>query len=94
MARRKYLTTAELQDIADNWSFDEDDHERASAIESVICLPPDNTAGDSDCETIDEDKISTNITCDESPLDEIAGIIFHCIPFVFVAIYVCAYRHN
>ncbi|KAK9751394.1 Transposase IS4 [Popillia japonica] len=75
MARRKYLTTAELQDIADNWSFDEDDHERASAIESVICLPPDNTAGDSDCETIDKDKISTNITCDESPLDEIAGTI-------------------
>ncbi|KAK9703831.1 hypothetical protein QE152_g29089 [Popillia japonica] len=48
---------------------------RASAIKSVICLPPDNTADDSDYQAIDEDKISTNITCDESPLDEIAGTI-------------------
>lgn len=83
MSRREYLTNAELQDIIDNWSDDEHDHERASAIESVICLPPDNISGDSDCEAIDEDKISTNITGDDSPLDEIAGIILRCVPFIF-----------
>lgn len=79
MSCREYLTNAELQDIIDNWSDDECDHpdERASAIETVICLPHDNNAGDSDCETIDDDKISTNIFSDESPLTEIAGIIFH-----------------
>lgn len=52
------------------------ENEKASAIGSVICLPPDNTPGESDCEMIDDDEISTNITYDVSPLTEIAGIIF------------------
>lgn len=78
MSCRNYITNAELQDIIDNWSDDDTEHAdvRASAIESVICLPPDNTVGDSDCEGIDDDKISTNIITDESPLNEVAGIIF------------------
>lgn len=81
MSRRNYLQTAELQDIIDNWSDDDDSEEKASAIECVVCLPPDNT-GDSDCEAIDDDKISTNVISDESPLTEIAGILF--LIFLFV----------
>lgn len=84
MSRRKYCTNAELQEIIDNWSDDESEHqdERASAMEDVICLPPDNTAGDSDCETIDDDKISTNVISDENPLTEVAGIILHVVSIV------------
>lgn len=95
MACRKYLTNNELQEIIDNWSDDEREHsaERAIAIETVVCLPPDNTIGDSDCETIDDDKISTNAFSDESPLTELAGTVFN-IDSCLVLLIMCIYRHS
>lgn len=83
MARRKYLTNAELQAVIENWSEDDEDgHEKASAIENVTCLPPDNTAGDSDCETENDNDISANLNTDVNPLAEIAGNIFPIVSVV------------
>lgn len=94
MACRKYLTNAELQAIIDNWSDDDEDgNERASAIENVTCLPPDNTAGDSDCETENDNEISINISTDANPLTEIAGNIISIVSVDF-ADYLCVYRRN
>lgn len=71
MSRRKYLTNEELLDIIDNWDEDE-----PLIIDTVTCLPPDNVAGESDDELIDDDELSTNIACDLSPLNEVAGQYF------------------
>lgn len=90
MSRRKYLTNQELLDVMDNWNVNELDYDPSLAIETVIVLPPDNVVGESDDEFIDDDEISTNIACDLSPLNEVAGIIccgfFNC---VWLIVFVC-----
>lgn len=76
---RQYLPNQELLDIVDNWSDDDNQYDIDPSNTKKISETPLTiktvVVGESDGELINDDEISTNIACDLSPLNKVAGTI-------------------